>query len=199
VRRGKGKAGRQDKAGAAATGNLSGTLSAAAKCPTPFQKEDDMKGKLIFKLGALFTTLSVLLVVPALGQTAQTNEELGKQLKDYKAQALKELKIAPDKEKALIAVEDKYSLMRGEIADSSTKAWDNLQAALAAPTPDEAKLKGAVAAYIDGQAKLFQSFRKQLEEELALMSPTQQGKYLVAMEKWRQQCMPKVCIPVATK
>ena len=158
-----------------------------------------MKGKLIFKLGALFTILSVLLVVPALGQTAQTNEELGKQLKDYKAQILKELKITPDKEKALMAVEDKYSLMRGEIVDSSTKAWDTLQAALAAPNPDEAKLKEAVAAYIDGQAKLFQSFRKQLEEELAQMSPIQQGKYLVAMEKWRQQCMPKVCIPVTTK
>ena len=158
-----------------------------------------MKGRLIFKLGALFTILSVLLVVPALGQTAQTNEELGKQLKDYKANILKELKIAPDKEKALMAVEDKYSLMRGEIADSSTKAWDNLQAALAAPNPDEAKVKGAVAAYIDGQAKLYQSFRKQLEEELALMTPIQQGKYLVAMEKWREKCMPKVCIPVTSK
>jgi hypothetical protein len=192
-------AGRRDKAGAAATGNLSGALSAAATCPTPFQKEDNMKGKFIFKLGALSIILSVLLVVPALGQTAQTNEELGKQLKDYKSQLLKDLKTTPDKEKTLLAVEDKYSLMRGEIADSSTKAWDNLQAALAAPTPDEAKLKGAVAAYIDGQAKLYQNFRKQLEEELALMSPVQQGKYLVAMEKWRQQCMPKVCIPVTTK
>ena len=59
------------------------------------------------------------------------------------------MKIAPDKEKALIAVEEKYSLMRGEIVDSSKKAWDNLQAALAAPSPDEAKVKGAVAAYID--------------------------------------------------
>ena len=158
-----------------------------------------MKGKLIFKLGALSTILSFLLVIPALGQTGQTNEELGKQLKDYKAKILKELKIAPDKEKALVAVEEKYSVMRGEIVDSSTKAWDTLQAALAAPKPDEAKVKEAVAAYIDAQAKLFTSFRKQLDEELAQMSPIQQGKYLVAMEKWRQQCMPKVCIPVTTK
>ena len=153
-----------------------------------------MKGKLIFKLGALLTILSVLLVVPALGQTAQTNEELGKQLKDYKANILKELKIAPEKETSLMAVEEKYSQMRGEIVDSSQKAWDNLQAALAAPNPDEAKVKDAVAAYIDGQAKLYQSFRKQLEEELALMTPIQQGKYLVAMEKWRQQCLSLIHI-----
>jgi hypothetical protein len=195
----RGKAGRQAKVRAAATGNLSGTLSAAAICPTPFQKEDNMKGKLIFKLATLSTILSFLLVVPVLGQTGQTNEELGKQLKDYKAQILKDVKIAPEKEKALMAVEDKYSLMRGEIVEKSKQAWDGLQAALAAPTPDDAKLKAAVAGYIDGQAKLYQSFRSQLEEELALMTPIQQGKYLIAMEKWRQQCMPKVCIPVTTK
>jgi hypothetical protein len=192
-------AGCQDKAGAAITSNLSNRLSKSAIRPTPFQEEENMKGKLIFKLGLLTIILSFLLVMPALSQTAQTNEELGKQLKDYKANILKELKIAPDKEKAMVAVEEKYSLMRGEIVDNSTKAWDNLQAALAAPKADEAKVKGAVAAYIDAQAKLFTSFRKQLDEELALMSPIQQGKYLVAMEKWRQQCMPKVCIPVTAK
>ena len=158
-----------------------------------------MKGKLIFKLGVLSIILSFLLVMPALGQTEQTNEALGKQLKDYKAQILKDVKIAPEKEKALMAVEDKYSLMRGEIVESSKKAWDNLQAALAAAKPDEAKVKEAVGAYIDTQAKLFTSFKNQLDEELAHMSPIQQGKYLVAMEKWRQQCMPKVCIPVTTK
>jgi hypothetical protein len=190
---------RQDKAGAMATRTLSETLSAAAICPASFHKEDNMKGKLIVKLATLTTILSFLLVIPALGQTAQTNEELGKQLKDYKAQMLKDLKIAPDKEKTLAAVEEKYSEMRGGIVDSSKQAWDNLQAALAAAKPDDAKTKEAVAAYVDAQAKLFQSFRQQLDEELAQMSPTQQGKYLVAMEKWRQQCMPKVCIPVTTK
>jgi hypothetical protein len=155
-----------------------------------------MKGKLIFKLGVLSTILSVLLVVPALGQTAQTNEELGKQLKDYKAKISEQIKVDPNQQKSLVAVEDKYSLMRGEIVDSSKKAWDNLQATLAAAKPDESKVKAAVSAFIAAQAKLFTSFRSELDEELALMSPVQQGKYLVAMEQWRQQCMPKVCIPV---
>ena len=35
-----------------------------------------------------------------------------------------------------------------------------------------------------------------MDEELAQMSPVQQGKYLVAMEGWRQKCMPKVCTPI---
>ena len=63
-----------------------------------------MKGKLIFKLGALSTILSFLLVFPALGQL---NEELGKKLCAFKAQTLKDLKIAADKEKTLEAVEEK--------------------------------------------------------------------------------------------
>jgi len=167
--------------------------------PTPFQEEEKMKGKLIFKLGLLTIILSFLLVIPALGQKGQTNEALGQQLKDYKGNILKELKIAPDKEKALMAIEDTYSLKRGEIVESSKKAWGELQTALAAPQPDEAKIKTAVAAYIDAEAKLFASFKQQLDDELAQMSPVQQGKYLVAMEKWRQQCMPKVCIPVTSK
>ncbi len=155
-----------------------------------------MKGKVVFKLGVLSTILSFLLVVPALGQTAQTNEELGKQLKDYKAKIYEEIKASPDQQKKLVDVEDKASVARGEIVEGSKKAWDNLQAVLAAPKPDEAKVKEAVGAYTAAQRKLFSSFRSQLDEELALMSPIQQGNYLVAMEKWRQQCMPKVCIPV---
>jgi hypothetical protein len=152
-----------------------------------------MKGKLIFKLGVLPTILSVLLVVPVLGQT---DEELGKQLKEYKAQTFEQLKVNPNQEKALLAVEDKYSAMRGDIVESSKKAWDDLQAALAPAKPDEAKVKELVSAYIAVQANLFGSFRNQLDEELAQMSPIQQGKYLVAMEKWREKCMPKVCIPI---
>jgi Spy/CpxP family protein refolding chaperone len=193
VRRGKGKAGRQDKAGATATSNLSSTLSAAAICPASFQKEDKMKGKLIFKLGALSTILSFLLVIPALGQT---DVELGKQLKEYKAQTFDQLKFNPNQKKTLLAVEDKYSSMRGEIVDSSKKAWDDLQAALAAASPDEAKVKGLVKSYMAAQTKMFSSFRDEMDEELAQMSPVQQGKYLVAMEAWRQKCMPKVCTPI---
>jgi hypothetical protein len=155
-----------------------------------------MKGKLIFKLGVLATILSMLLVVPALSQTAQTNEELGKQLKDYKAKTYEQIKLDPKQQKSLMAVEEKYSIERGGIVDASKKAWDNMQAALAAAKPDDAKVTEAVSAYITAQANLFSSFSSQLNDELAQLSPVQKGKFLVAMEQWRQQCMPKVCIPI---
>ena len=151
-----------------------------------------MKGKLIFKLAVLTTILSFLLVFPALSQTGQTNEELGKQLKDYKAQALKELKIAPDKEKTLLAVEEKCVAERQKIIAGLKKTKEDLQAALAVANPDEAKVKGLVNAFVAAQAKLFNSFSNELKEEMAQMTPLQQGKYLMAMERWRQD----MCLPV---
>jgi Spy/CpxP family protein refolding chaperone len=152
-----------------------------------------MKGRFIFKLGVLTAILSMLLVVPVLGQS---DVELGKQLKAYKAETFKELKINSTQEKKLLALEDKYSTMRGEIVANSKKAWDGLQAAVSAAKPDDAKVKAGIKAYMDAQTKLFSSFRKELDEELAQMNPVQQGKYLLAMERWRQKCMPKVCIPI---
>lgn len=148
-----------------------------------------MKGKLIFKLGALSTILSFLLVVPALGQV---NEDLGKKLCEFKAQTLKELKIAPDKEKALEALEQKCVAARQEIIASLKKTKEDLQAALAVANPDEAKVKGLVSTFIATQLSLFNSFRNELNEELAQMTPLQQGKYLMAMERWRQD----MCLPV---
>jgi hypothetical protein len=152
-----------------------------------------MKRKLMFKLVVFSAILSLLIVVPVLGQT---DEELGKQLKEYKTQTFGEMKFDQNQIKKLTAIEDKYSERRGKIVDTSKKAWDELQAALAAPQPDNGKVKGLVKAYLAAQADLFSSFRKELDEELAQMTPIQQGQYLVAMEKWRQKCMPKVCIPI---
>jgi hypothetical protein len=188
LRQGNGQAGRRDTVGAAATGNLPGPLSAAALRPASFQKEDNMKGKLIFKLGALSTILSFLLVFPALGQL---NEDLGKKLCAFKAQTLKDLKIAPDKEKKLEAVEEKCVTTREKIIAELKKSKEDLQAALAGANPDEAKVKALVTAFTAAQLKLFNSFRSELDEELAQMTPIQQGKYLMAMERWRQDmCLP---------
>jgi Spy/CpxP family protein refolding chaperone len=153
-----------------------------------------MKGKLIFKLGALSMILSVLMVVPVMGQT---DEELGKQLKEYKTQIFDQLKFNPDQKEALLALEAKYAAKRGENVDALKKSLESLKAGLAAPNPDEAKVKELVSAFIAAQTNLFGSFKGQLDEELAQMGPVQQGKYLLAMETWRQRCMPKVCIPTS--
>jgi Spy/CpxP family protein refolding chaperone len=148
-----------------------------------------MKGKLIFKLGALSTILSCLLIIPALGQSV--GDEMGQKLCAFKAQTFKELKIAPDKEKAMSAMEEKCVATRQEIMARIKKCKDDLQAALAAANPDEAKVKALVTAFNAAQVELFNSYKKELDDELAQMTPLQQGKYLMALERWRVEvCMP---------
>jgi hypothetical protein len=147
-----------------------------------------MKGKFNFKLGALCAILSAMLLMPALGQAKGEEEARYKKQKD---QMIKELKLAPEKEKAILAVADKYATERKDIVAGVKKANDDLQAAMAAPTPDEAKLKGLVSALTAGQDKMFASFKNQRDEELALMTPAEQAKYLLVLGQWRQKKMDK--------
>ena len=147
-----------------------------------------MKGKFNFKLGALCAILGAMLLMPTLGQAKEEGEAGYKKQKD---QMIKELKLAPDKEKAMLGVEVKSAAERKEIIAGMKKANEDLQAALAAATPDEAKLKELVSALTAGQDKMFASFKNQRDEELALMTPVEQAKYLMVLGQWRQKIMKK--------
>lgn len=147
-----------------------------------------MKGKFNFKLGALCAILSAMLVMPALGQVKKGEEGARKEQKD---QMVKELKLAPEKEKAMLAVGVKYSAERKDIIAGVKKANEDLRVALAAANPDEAKLKELVSALTVGQDKMFASFKNQRDEELALMTPAEQGRYLLVLGQWRQKMMSK--------
>jgi Spy/CpxP family protein refolding chaperone len=147
-----------------------------------------MKGKFNFQLGVLCAILALVLVVPAL---AQPKGEMGGQLKEMKGQILKQLKLAPDKEKAFMAADDKFAAERQKIIAGLKQSQKDLEAALEADKPDPAKINDLVCALTAGQDKLFASFKNQRDEELALLSPVQRGKYLLAMSQWRHQMMEK--------
>ena len=148
-----------------------------------------MKGKFNFKIGALCAILSALLMMPAPGQAKE--EEGAARYKAQRDKIIKELKLAPEKEKAMLAVEDKYARERQEIIAGVKKANEDLRAASAAANPDEAKLKELVSALTSGQDKLFANYRNQRDEELALMTPAEQAKYLIVLGQWRQKKMDK--------
>ena len=147
-----------------------------------------MKGKINLKFALLGAVLSVMLLAPALSQAKEGKAE---QFKKARLQMIKQLKLSPDKEKAVLAVEDKYAAQRKEIIPGLKKDKEALQAALAVPKPDEAKVQGLVAALTGNMDKLFSSFKSQRDEELALMTPVEQGKYLMAMMQWREKMMGK--------
>jgi hypothetical protein len=147
-----------------------------------------MKGKFNFKLGALCAILGAMLLIPALGQA---KEDEGAAYKKQRVLMIKELKLAPEKEKAVLAVEDKYVGERKEIIAGVKKANEDLRAAVAVANPDEAKLKQSISALTTGQDKLFASFKNQRDDELALMTPVEQARYFLVLGKWRQKMMTK--------
>ena len=146
-----------------------------------------MKGRFNFKLWALCAILSAMLVVPALGQVKEEERNLPKEQKE---QMIKELKLSPDKEKAILAVEDKYARARKEIMAGMKKAIVDLQAALESANPDGAKVKKLVRAVTAGQDKMFISFKNQRDKELSLMTPVEEGKYIMRLAN-RQKMMEK--------
>ena len=146
-----------------------------------------MKGKINFKLGALCAILGAMLVMPALGQAKE--DSWGEMHKMRRATVVKELKLSPEKAKDFNAVEEKYAKERQELIERMKKSYLDLENALAAATPDEAKIKVQVAAVRANKDKMVQSFKSQQDEELALMTPAQQGQYLLTLHKWREEMM----------
>lgn len=146
-----------------------------------------MKGKFNFKLGALCAIISAMLVLPALGQAKENS--WGEMHKMRRATVVKELKLSPEKAKDFTAVEEKYAKERQELIERMKKSYLELENALAAATPDEAKIKGQVAAVRANKDNMVKSFKSQQDEELALMTPVQQAQYLLTLHKWREEMM----------
>ncbi len=150
-----------------------------------------MKGKFNFKLGLLCAILSAMLVAPALGQVSKGKEDVADRFKQRKIQLIKQLKLPPDKEKAVLALEDKYVGERKDLVPRLKKDKDELKALLASPNPDPEKVKAVVSDLTGAMDALFNSFKNQRDEELRLMTPVEQGKYLMALMQWREEMMGK--------
>jgi len=146
-----------------------------------------MKGKAHFLSVVISLILTGLFLVPALGQAKE--DSWGEMHKMRRATAVKELKLSPEKAKDFNAVEEKYAKDRQELIERLKKSHIELENALAAATPDEAKIKGLVAALRANKDNMVNSFKSQQDEELALMTPVQQGQYLNLLHKWREEMM----------
>ena len=97
-----------------------------------------------------------------------------------------ELKLSPDKAKEFLAAGDKYDQKRKDIFDEIKKNETDLNQALSASPPDESKIKSVVGDAISNQEKLFETFKDQRKDEMALLTPLQQGKYIMTLMKWHR-------------
>lgn len=146
-----------------------------------------MNGKSHFLSSIIFLILTSVVLLPALGQGKEGSwDEMHKM---HRASLVQELKLSPEKVKEFNALEERYGKERQEIVERLRKSHAEMQNALVATTPDEAKIKGLAAAILAAQEKLVNSFKSQRDKELAMMTSVQQGKYLMFLHKCREEMM----------
>ncbi len=151
-----------------------------------------MKGKSHLRLEALCIILAVWFLLPSLPWVQAKEgswERLSERAKIIKK--LQHLKLAPEKEEALLDLDRRYAQERQEIVAALKRNQGDLQAALAAAASNEAKIKDLVGAVNASQDKLLTSFKKERDEALSFLTPVQQGQFLIIMGNWYQEMMKK--------
>jgi Spy/CpxP family protein refolding chaperone len=147
-----------------------------------------MQRKMDFWMMWLGLLVVAAILTPCLGQ-AQEKGAGGYRMEREKL--VKEMNLPPDTAKAFQAVGDKYAQTRKALIERIRKNDGELEKALVASPPDEGKIKGLVALLTADHDELFQTFRVQRQEELALLTPVQQGKFLIALKKWHAEIREK--------
>ena len=138
--------------------------------------------------GSWQTRVGLLLMVALLVLDAgQVNgEDRGNYSGMERETLVKELGLTPGLAKAFQSVGEKFDQSRDGIIAGIKQRESDLEKAMAAPKPDETKIKELVAGVIQGHDQLFQTLKTQRQEEMALLSPIQQGKFILALKKWHE-------------
>lgn len=146
-----------------------------------------MKRISYFWLAGAALVLAITLLAPGEGPAL---EKRGMGHMIQKEQVAKDLGLTPEKTEAFLAVGETYEKNRQEIIEKIKKSEDELEKALAAPKPDEAMISSLVASITTDHNSLWGSIRAQRQQEMALLTPMQQGKFLMALKKWhRDMCL----------
>jgi Spy/CpxP family protein refolding chaperone len=140
-----------------------------------------MSGKAMTGLAVVGLALSVLLWTPA---PSQAKGKWFKHVQEMREKQAKEMNLSPEKTKEFLAVEAKYDKIRRDALEKVKSSLKELQTALAAKPPDEAKVKNLVTAITTAQADFINTYKSRLDEVKGLLTPVQQGKYLVTTWNW---------------
>lgn len=134
---------------------------------------------------ALVLLMATMLLTPGNGQAQ--SEPAGSHYKLEWEKLVKELNLTPEKAAELQAIGAKYSQTRESLIEKLKKNETDLEKAVAGPKPDEVKIKELVPVIIADHNQLFESFKAQRQEEMTLLTPLQQAKYLLALKKWHEE------------
>ncbi len=142
-----------------------------------------------FWLMALVLLMAAMLLAPVNHQAQAEPPDSRYKLEWEKL--VKELNLTPEKAAEFQAIGAKYSGTRKELVERLKNNEADLEKAAAGPTPDEVKIRELVPLIIADHNQLFESFKAQRQEEMTLLTPLQQAKYLLTLKKWHEEhCEP---------
>jgi Spy/CpxP family protein refolding chaperone len=170
-----------------------GQLKETVTRPGQSSAQGGLKIALIYAaVGALWIIFGVLSLLPSL-HLAQAKEGDWERLKEQTKiiKNLNYLKLGPEKEKAMLSIEERYGKERKDIVATMKKYQEDLKTALATADQDEAKIKDLVTAVSATQDKLLASFKMERDKAMALMNPVQQAQFIMAIYNWYQELAKK--------
>ncbi len=130
--------------------------------------------------------LFCIVALLALGPGPARGESRGGYAALERETLVKQLGLTAEQATAFQAIGDKFDQRREGITREIKNKESDLEKALSAATPDEAKVKELVTAITQGHDQLFQTLKAQRQEEMALLTPVQQGKFILALKKWHE-------------
>lgn len=138
-----------------------------------------------FWLMVLVLLMAAMLLTPG-NRQAQAEPPGSRHKLDWE-KLVKELNMTPEKAAEFQAVGAKYSQTRKNLIEKLKNNETDLEKAVASPKPDLGKIKELVPVIIADHNQLFESFKAQRQEEMTLLTPLQQAKYLLALKKWHEE------------
>jgi hypothetical protein len=145
-------------------------------------------GNTNLKLLVAVVVLGVLVGIPSV---APAKEEGQSDSKAFREHLIKTLNLRPDKARIFINVEEKFDRIRQEALERINKSAAQLEKLLAGDKPNEGKVKELTTAMAADQDILVNTYKGRRDETMAILTPVQQGEFLLATWKWQQKLLVK--------
>jgi hypothetical protein len=147
-----------------------------------------MAGNTNLKLLVAGVVLSIVVGTPSLAPAKEEGPSDSQALRNH---LTKTLDLRSDKASMFIRAEEKYDRIRQEALERIHKSEEQLEKLLSDQKPDEGKLKELITAIASDQDILVNTYKGRRDEILILLTPVQQGQYLLATWKWQQKFLEK--------
>jgi hypothetical protein len=139
----------------------------------------------------LLTAAVVFSVLVGTQSLAPAKEEGQSNSQALRVHLVNTLNLRGDKAKTFIEAEEKYDRVRQEALERINKSQGQLAKLLSGKKPDEGKLKELITVIASDQDILVNTYKLRRDETLAMLTPVQQGQYLLATWRWQQELLKK--------